>query len=65
MTRRRFIRKLAQICSLIVAGASAFTQRASAQTAKLRKFVRAVRAREYPGTVKPLQDIREPSKWSG
>lgn len=65
MTRRRFIRKLTETCSFIVAGASAFAQRASAQKAKLRKFVWAVPMRQYPGPVKPLHDILEQSKWSG
>jgi len=64
MTRRKFIRKLTETCSFIVAGASAFTQGASAQKAKLCKFVRAVPMRQYPGPVKPLHDIFEQGKWS-
>lgn len=65
MTRRKFIRKLTQICSVVVAGAFTFARRASAQEAKLRKFVRAVPMRRYPGRVRPLHDIFEQGKWSG
>jgi len=29
------------------------------------RFVRAVRIKQYPGVLKPLEDISGPSKWSG
>ena len=65
MTRRKFIRKLTQICSVIVAGAFTFARKATAQTTKLRKFVRAVPMRRYPGRVRPPHDSFEQGKWSG
>ncbi len=65
MTRRKFIRQLTQICSVVVAGVFAFTQRVLAQKATLRKFVRAVPMKRYPGRVRSLHDIFEQGKWSG
>jgi hypothetical protein len=60
MTRRKFIRKLIITGSAIVAGASWFINKAAP-----RKFIRAVRFKKYPGSVKPMGDISKPSKWSG
>ena len=65
MTRRKFIHKLTQIGSVIITGASIFARKASAQKAKLRKFVHAVPMGRYPGRVKPLHDNFEQGKWSG
>jgi hypothetical protein len=65
MTRRKFICKLTQTGSVIVAGAFTLARRASAQKVKLRKFVRAVPMKRYPGRVRPLHDIFEQGKWSG
>jgi hypothetical protein len=65
MTRRKFIFKLTQISSVIVAGGFAFVRRAWTQKAKLRKFVRAIPMRRDPRRVKPLHDVFEQGKWSG
>lgn len=65
MTRRKFICKLTQIGSVIVAGGFTFARRISAQKATLRKFVRAIPMRRNSHRVKPLKDILEQGKWSG
>jgi len=60
MTRRKFIRKLMGAGSAIVVSASWLITKASP-----RKFIRAVRLKKYPGSIKPLGDISKQSKWSG
>ena len=60
MTRRKFIRKLIKASSVIVVGVLWL-----AKNATQRKFVRAFRVKKYPGSLKPLRDISEQSKWSG
>ena len=60
MTRRKFMLKLINAGAGIVAGAWWLAKKAAP-----RKFVRAVRLKKYPGSLKPLQDINEQSKWSG
>ncbi len=65
MTRRTFVRKLIETWPVIAVGVSALARKASAQKARLRKFVHAARMNQYPGSVKPLQDIFKQSKWSG
>jgi len=60
MTRRKFIRKLIKAGSVIVVGTSCLAKKAVP-----RKFVRAIPFKKYPGSLRPLQDISEPSKWSG
>ncbi|MGB2866779.1 MAG: hypothetical protein WBC05_25835 [Sedimentisphaerales bacterium] len=60
MTRRKFIRKLIGAGSTIVAGASWFIKKATP-----RKFIRAVRFKQYPGSLRPLGDISKQGKWSG
>ncbi len=60
MTRRKFIRKLMKAGSVIAVSASWLISRASP-----RKFIWAVRVKKYPGSLKPLRDISEQSKWSG
>jgi hypothetical protein len=65
MTRRKFICKLTQISSVIIAGGFTFARRVWAQKAKLRKFVRAIPMRRDPRCVKPLEDTFEQGKWSG
>lgn len=65
MTRRKFVCRLIEMWPVVAAGASALTRRVSAQKTKLRTFVRAARISQYPGPVKPLQDISRQGKWSG
>jgi hypothetical protein len=60
MTRRKFIRKLIGAGSVIFVGASWLINETSP-----RKFLRAVRLKKYPGTIKPIGDISKQSKWSG
>jgi hypothetical protein len=60
MTRRKFIRKLIGAGSMIVAGTLLFIKKAAP-----RKFIRAVRFKKYPGTLRPLGDISKQGKWSG
>jgi DNA topoisomerase VI subunit A len=58
MTRRKFIKVLAKTGTVIVVGVS-WPARAT------RKFVRAIRLKDYPGSVKPLGDVSKQGKWSG
>ena len=60
MTRRKFIRRLIVAGSTIIAGASWFIKKAAP-----RKFIRAVRFKKYPGSLRPLGDISKQGKWSG
>ncbi len=60
MTRRKFIKKLIGAGSAIVVGASWLIKKAAP-----RKFIRAVRLKKYPGSLKSLGDISKQSKWSG
>ena len=64
MTRRKFIRQLTQMSCVIAAGVVTLARRASAQKAKLRKFIRAVPLK-YPGRVSSQHDTFKQSKWSG
>ena len=60
MTRRKFIQELLKAGAAVIVGVCWIAKKASP-----RKFIRAVRLRKYPGSLKPLQDIHKPSKWSG
>ncbi len=60
MTRRKFIQKLIGTGSAIIVGASWLINKTSP-----RKFLRAVRLKRYPGTIKEIGDISKQSKWSG
>jgi len=60
MTRRKFIAELAAACSAVVAGAGWLAKKAGP-----RRFVRAVKLKFYPGSLRPLGDISKPGKWSG
>ncbi|MHC4158625.1 MAG: twin-arginine translocation signal domain-containing protein [Planctomycetota bacterium] len=60
MTRRKFIQKLAKIGSAVVLGICWVSRKASP-----RKFVRAVRLKKYPGSLKTLRNIQKQGKWSG
>jgi hypothetical protein len=65
MTRRKFVHRLIETWPVVAVAVSALARRASAQTAKLRTFIRAHPLNGYPGPVKPLQDIFKQGKWSG
>lgn len=58
MTRRKFIQILAKTGAAIVTG---ILWIASAP----RRFVRALPVKKYPGALRPLEDIKGPSEWSG
>ncbi len=60
MTRRKFTQKLITAATVVIGGASWIANKASP-----RKFVRALRIKKYPGSLKPLGDISQQSKWSG
>jgi hypothetical protein len=60
MTRRKFIQELIKAGSAIIVGAYWIAKKAAP-----RRFVRALGLKKYPGSLKPLQDIHEQSKWSG
>ena len=60
MTRRKFIQKLMKAASAIIVGTWSLAKKAAP-----RKFVRAVRLKKYPGSLRPLRDIHKQSKWSG
>ena len=60
MTRRKFIQRLL-IAATAVAGGIGWL----AKKAVPRKFVRALRVKEYPGSLRPMGDVSEQGKWSG
>ena len=60
MKRREFIHKSIKAGMALVAGTCWLAKKAVP-----RKFVRAVPLRKYPGTVGPLPDAFEQSRWSG
>jgi len=60
MTRRKFIKKAIQASSAIVVGVWWLAKKAVP-----RRFVQAVKTKKYPGSLKPLQNIFKPAKWSG
>jgi hypothetical protein len=60
MTRRKFIKKLAVACGAVVVGAGWLANKVGP-----RRFVRAVRTKFYPGSLRPMGDISKPGKWSG
>ena len=60
MTRRKFIQKLIKGSSAIIVSVCWLAKKAAP-----RKFVRAIRLKKYPGSLKPLQDFLKQSKWSG
>jgi len=60
MTRRKFIEKLAKTGVLALSGLGWLADRANP-----RRFVRAIAAGKYPGSVGPLSDISKQGKWSG
>jgi len=60
MTRRKFIKKLIKACSPIIAGACWLARKAAP-----RRFLRAVRLKKYPGSLRPLGDIGKQGRWSG
>jgi hypothetical protein len=60
MTRRKFIQKLIHAGSVVIASTCWLAKKAAP-----RKFVRAIKVKNYPGSLRPLRDIYKQSKWSG
>jgi hypothetical protein len=60
MTRRRFIQKIISTVLAAVAGFVFIVKKASP-----RKFIRAVKLKKFPGSLKPLQKIESQGKWGG
>ncbi len=60
MTRRKFIKKLLKASSALISSGFWLAGKAAP-----RKFVRAIQAKKYPGSLMPMQDISKQSKWGG
>jgi len=60
MTRRKFIKKLIGAGSLVVVGAGWLVKK----TVPL-KYVRALKFKKYPGSLKSMSNIPTQGKWSG
>jgi len=60
MTRRKFIQKLIKVSLTVIVGTFWLIKKAAP-----RKFVRAVRLKNYPGSLKRLRNIHKQGKWSG
>ena len=60
MTRRKFIQKLINASIIAVTGAWCLAKKTIP-----RKFIRAAKPDSFPGSLKPLRDIKCESKWSG
>ncbi len=60
MTRREFIQFVLKTASAIAVGAYVISKKVSP-----RKFIRAVRNKKYPGSIKQLSNINTQGKWNG
>ena len=60
MTRRKFIQKLIKTGSMVGVGIMWFARKTSP-----RRFIRAIRVKNYPGPLGPLRNIDKQGKWSG
>jgi hypothetical protein len=60
MTRREFVQFVLKTASAIAVGAYFITDKVSP-----RRFIRAVRQKKYPGSVKQLSNINTQGKWRG
>ena len=60
MTRREFIKSLTGVVVASLTGI-----RWLAKTVMPRRFVRASGVKKYPGTLIPMGDVSQESKWSG
>ena len=60
MTRREFIQFVLKTASAIAIGIYFITDKVSP-----RKFIRAVRQKRYPGSIKQLSNINTQGKWRG
>ena len=60
MTRRKFVQKVIEAGSAVVLGVWWLAKKAAP-----RRFVWAVKTKQYPGHLRPLQTITKEGKWSG
>jgi hypothetical protein len=60
MTRREFFKFVLKTASAVAVGAYFITEKVSP-----RKFIRAVRQKKYPGSVKQLPNVYTQGKWRG
>lgn len=60
MTRRNFLRQLLGATIAVMLGTKWLIKKAVP-----RKFVKALRIKKYPGSLKSVGGISEQSKWSG
>ena len=60
MTRRKFVQKVIKAGSAVALGIWWLAKKTAP-----RRFVWAVRTKEYPGRLRPLRTITKESKWSG
>jgi hypothetical protein len=72
MTRREFVQFVLKTASAIAVGAYVITDKVSPRRLVLRSellrrvaFIRAVRQKKYPGSVKQLSNINTQGKWRG
>jgi hypothetical protein len=67
MTRRKLIQKLLSTAAAAAVGIVIRTPYGGWLAKKVlpRKFVRALRVKEYPGSLRPVGDVSEQGKWSG
>ena len=59
MTRRDFLKKILQTGLLALTGTLMLAQKS------IKKTIRAVAAKNYPGSIKQLLNIEKNGKWSG
>jgi hypothetical protein len=60
MTRRKFVQKVIKAGSAVVLGVWWLAKKTAP-----RRFVWAVKTKQYPGRLRPLRNITKESKWSG
>jgi hypothetical protein len=60
MTRRKFIQQFLKAGAAVIVGVYWLAEKTSP-----RKFIRAIRLKNYPGVLRPLQNIHKQGKWSG
>jgi hypothetical protein len=65
MTRRKFLHKIIQTGLLGLSGLWWLATRAIGKHTMPRKFVRAIQAKNYPGSLGRLSKINKTAKWSG
>jgi hypothetical protein len=65
MTRRNFVRILAEAGAAVFAGILWLAKTPPCFLAKARRWVRALPVKKYPGSLKSLGNVFRQGKWSG